>query len=305
MAFVECVPNISEGRRLDIVEAMATSVREARGVHLLDQTSDPDHNRSVLTLAGAPTSLTAAVLALFDAAIAAIDLRTHRGVHPRVGAVDVVPFVPVGNVTMTTCVELARDTAAEVARRFEIPVYLYEEAAVSHERRNLADIRRGQFEGLTEKLQSPGWAPDFGPRRPHPTAGATIIGARRPLVAFNVNLDTDQLDVAVAIARAVRHRDGGLPFVKAMGVPLVGRGLVQVSMNLTNVDVTPPHLAFEAVQAEARRRGVRVHGSELIGLMPASAVAAAAAAHLQLSAFGPAQVLETRVLDAELREHTR
>ena len=305
MAFVECVPNISEGRRTAVVDALASVVLGARGVHLLDRTSDSDHNRSVFTLAGAATDLQAAILALFDGAIRNIDMRTHRGVHPRVGAVDVVPFVPVGDVSMSACIALARDTAAEVARRFNLPVYLYEEAATEPQRRNLADVRRGQFEGLADKLVTSGWAPDFGPLVPHPTAGATIIGARRPLVAFNVNLETDQLDVAVAIARAVRHRDGGLPFVKAMGVPLATQGLVQVSMNLTNVDVTPPHMAFDAVQAEATRRGVRVRGSELIGLMPASAVTAAAASSLGLATLTPAHVLETRILEAEARERVR
>src|SRR5215471_18931783 len=204
---VECIPNVSEGRRGDLVEAIAAAVRAVPGVRLLDYSSDPSHNRSVFTFAGEPAGVSAAVLAIYERAIPAIDLRTHNGEHPRMGAVDVVPFVPIEGVTMNDCVALAKDVAAEVASRFGVPVYLYEEASNNPGRKNLEDIRRGEFEGLAAKMASPGWAPDFAPSRsgPHPTAGATVIGARMALIAYNINLATDRLDVAKKIAAAIRH----------------------------------------------------------------------------------------------------
>lgn len=295
MAIIECVPNVSEGRRPSTIDAVAAAIRAVQGVRLLDVSSDAAHNRSVLTMAGDTAPLKAAVLALFATALARIDLRSHAGAHPRLGAVDVVPFVPIDGVTMRDCVALARDTAAEVAARFDLPVFLYEEAATSPARRNLADIRRGEFEGLAAKLAQPDWTPDFGPSHPHPTAGATVIGARMPLIAFNVNLATDRLDVAKAIARAVRFSSGGLPFVKAMGVPLHDGGLVQVSMNLTNYEQTPLARAFDAVQAEAARRGVDVIESEIVGLVPAAALPPDAAQRLRLRGFTSTQVLEDRL----------
>jgi len=200
MPIIECVPNISEGRRAAVVAAIAQAIEATRGVRLLDRSSDATHNRSVLTMAGEAAPLKAAVLAMFDVAVRQIDLRSHSGEHPRIGAVDVVPFVPIEGVTMADCVSLARETAEAVAARFEIPVFLYEDAASHPSRTNLADIRRGQFEGLAAKLRSPEWVPDFGPARPHPTAGASVIGARMPLIAFNINLNTDRLDVAKKIA---------------------------------------------------------------------------------------------------------
>jgi len=297
MAVIECVPNISEGRRGDVVQAAVDAVRAVRGVRLLDSSSDASHNRSVLTLAGDAASLKQAVLALFDVAIRRIDLRQHTGAHPRLGAVDVVPFIPIEDVTMDECVALARDTAAAVAERFELPVFLYEDAATRPERRNLEDIRRGEFEGLIAKLTQSEWAPDFGPARPHPSAGATVIGARMPLIAFNVNLATDRVEVAKQIAAAVRHSSGGFRFVKAMGVRVEERGIVQVSMNLTNHEKTPVFRVFEAVKREAARYGVAVLESEVVGLVPASALIAAAKYFLQLDAFDPRQVLETRLAE--------
>jgi glutamate formiminotransferase len=294
MALIECVPNISEGRRTALVDAVVDAVRATPGVTMLDRTSDPSHNRSVLTFAGDAATLRTAVLALFDVATRAIDLRTHTGEHPRLGAVDVVPFVPI-DATMAECVALARDTAAAVAARFDLPVFLYEEAATRPERRNLEDIRRGQFEGLSARLASPEWHPDFGPARPHATAGATVIGARAALIAFNVNLDTDRLDVARRIAAAVRYSSGGFRFVKAMGIALADRGIVQVSMNLTNHEQTPIFRVFEAVRREAARYGVAVLESEIVGLVPASALVATARYFLQLDTFRPDQVLETRL----------
>ncbi len=294
MALIECVPNVSEGRRLDVVRALAAALERIDGVRLLDHSADPAHNRSVFTIAGEAEAVGLAVLALFETAIPAIDMRTHRGAHPRIGAVDVVPFVPIG-ATMAECVALARQTGAAVADRFAVPVFLYEEAASRSTRRNLADIRRGEFEGLAARMTSADWAPDFGPGQPHPTAGATVIGARAPLIAFNVNLATNQLETARAIATTVRERDGGLPAVKAMGVALPHRGIVQVSMNLTNYEITPMLRAFEAVRREAEARGVSVLESEIVGLVPAAALPPAPGQALRLTGFTDNQVLEKRL----------
>ncbi len=296
MAIIECIPNVSEGRRSDVIEACATAIRGA-GVHLLDVKADASHNRTVYTFAGDAEPVRAAVLALFATALAAIDLRTHAGEHPRLGAVDVTPFVPIEGVTMADCVALARDVGGEIARRFSLPVYLYEEAATAPERRNLEDIRRGEFEGLAAKLLRPEWRPDFGPSTAHVSAGASVIGARMPLIAYNVNLATDRLDVAKKIAAALRHSSGGLRFVKAMGVALSDRGIVQVSMNLTNVDKTPIFRVFELIKREAARYGVTVLESEIIGLVPGAALTASAAWYLQLEdGFGD-QILEKRLRD--------
>jgi glutamate formiminotransferase len=298
VAVIECVPNVSEGRRADVVDALVQAIRRTPAVRLLDRSSDRAHNRSVLTMAGEAAPLKDAVLALFEAATATIDLRSHSGEHPRLGAVDVVPFVPIEDVTMDECVELAKATGAEVARRFDIPVYLYEEASRNPARKNLEDIRRGEFEGLAAKMSMPGWAPDYGPPTPHPRAGAAVIGARMPLIAYNINLATDRLDVAKKIAAAIRQSSGGFRFVKAMGVALEERGLVQVSMNLTNYERTPISRVFEAVKREAARYGVHVLESEIVGLVPSAAMVDTAQYYLQLANFRPDQVLEAR-----LRQH--
>ena len=295
MAVIESVPNVSEGRRPDVVEALAAAVRGTAGVRLLDCSSDESHNRSVLTLAGEAEGVRAAILALFEKSIETIDLRSHRGEHPRIGAVDVVPFVPIDHVAMADCVMLAHSTAAAVAERFHVPVYLYEDAAATPARKNLEDIRRGGFEGLADKMRDPAWAPDFGPPAPHPTAGASVIGARMPLIAYNVNLATDRIDVARQIAASVRQRGGGLPFVKAIPVSLAERGIVQVSMNLTNYAKTPIARAFEAVKREAGRRGVEVLDSEIVGLVPEAALTADDARLIQLHQFSPNQILENRL----------
>jgi glutamate formiminotransferase / 5-formyltetrahydrofolate cyclo-ligase len=299
MAIIECIPNVSEGRRADVVRALTDAVASISGVRLLDASSDAAHNRSVLTMAGDAAPLKAAVLALFAEATSRIDLRAHRGEHPRLGAVDVVPFVPIGGVTMADCVALAKEVGSEVASRFAIPVFLYEEAAPSPSRRNLEDIRRGEFEGLAAKLGSIEWTPDFGPSTPHPTAGAAVIGARMPLIAYNINLATDRLDVAKKIAAAVRHSSGGFRYVKAMGIALADRGVVQVSMNLTNHEKTPIHRVFDAVRREAERYGVSILESEIIGLVPESALVSVARHYLQLERFAPSQVLETRLRQTE------
>ena len=295
MSPIECVPNVSEGRRVEVVEALVRAIQRVPGVRLLDRSSDRDHNRSVLTLAGEAAPLRDAVLALFDAAIPAIDLRAHTGAHPRLGAVDVVPFVPLEGVTMGECVALARETAAEVSTRFQVPVYLYEEASTDPERTSLEDIRRGEFEGLAARMAAPAWTPDYGPSTPHPSAGASVIGARMPLIAYNINLASNQLDVAKKVAAAIRQSSGGFRYVKAMGVRLEERGIVQVSMNLTNHEKTPMFRVFEAVKREAARYGVNILESEIVGLVPEAALVGTAEHLLQLTGFKPTQVLEKRL----------
>jgi glutamate formiminotransferase / 5-formyltetrahydrofolate cyclo-ligase len=298
MAIIECVPNVSEGRRAEAVRTIVDAVAATAGVHLLDWSSDASHNRSVITLAGDADPLKAAVLTLFERSLEVIDLRQHQGEHPRMGAVDVVPFVPIEGVTMAQCVQLARDTGEAVAARFGVPVYLYEEAASTAGRRNLEDIRRGEFEGLSAKMAREGWRPDFGPGSPHPSAGASVIGARMPLIAYNINLGTDRLEVAKRIATAIRFSSGGLRFVKAMGIALEDRGIVQVSMNLTNYEKTPIFRVFEIVRREAARYGVAVLESEIVGLVPSGALVSAAQWYLQLERFTGDQVLEQRLRTA-------
>jgi glutamate formiminotransferase len=295
MPIIECIPNISEGRRPEIIAAIADAIRAVPGVRLLDHSSDPSHHRSVFTFAGDADPIKAAVLAMYEQALAAIDLRTHSGEHPRLGAVDVVPFVPIEGVTMEACVALAKDVGREVAARFGVPVYLYEEASSNPARRNLEDIRRGEFEGLAAKMASPGWAPDFGPAQPHAAAGASVIGARMPLIAYNINLDTDRLDVAKKIAAAIRHSSGGFRFVKAAGFELKDRGIVQVSMNLTNYEKTPIFRVFETVKREAERYGVSILESEIVGLIPSAALNAAAEYYLRIARFDADQVLEHKL----------
>jgi len=265
------------------------------GVRLLDHSADASHNRSVFTFAGDAAGVERAVLSLVARAVADIDLRTQRGEHPRLGAVDVVPFVPIEGATMADCVALARTVGAEIAARFGIPVYLYEEASTNPARRNLEDIRRGEFEGLAAKMTSPDWTPDFGPAAPHPSAGASVVGARMPLIAYNINLATDRLDVAKKIAAAIRQSSGGYRFVKAMGIALEDRGIVQVSMNLTNYQKTPIFRVFETVRREAERYGVAILESEIVGLVPSAALTSAAEFYLQLSGFTGDQVLENRL----------
>ena len=295
MPIIESIPNVSEGRRPEVVAKLADAIRKTPGVRLLDYSSDASHNRSVFTLVGDAAPLKQATLALFDAAIANIDLRQHSGEHPRLGAVDVVPFVPIEGVTMEQCVALAKDVGAAVAERFGVPVYLYEDASKDPLRKNLEDIRRGEFEGLAGKMASPGWTPDFGPAQPHVSAGASVIGARLPLIAYNINLNTDRVDVAKKIAAAIRHSSGGLRYVKAMGLKLDDRNLAQVSMNLTNYQKTPIFRVFEIVKREAERYGVSILESEIVGLVPSAALVSSAEFYLQLERFGAEQVLENKL----------
>jgi glutamate formiminotransferase len=295
MTIIECVPNISEGARPDVVHGIAAALRRVPGLRVLDVQSDATHHRSVLTLAGDAAAMRAAVPLLFTEAVAAIDLRAHRGEHPRMGAVDVVPFIPIAGVTMAECVALAREIAREVAERVGVPIYLYEEASDNPARKNLEDIRRGEFEGLAAKMAMPGWEPDYGPATPHPSAGATAMGARMPLIAYNINLATDRLDVAKKIASAIRMSSGGLRFVKAMGIAIDDRQIVQVSMNLTNFEKTPLFRVFDLVKREAARYGVAVLESEVVGLIPQAALVQAAEYYLQLEGFTTDQVLENRL----------
>jgi glutamate formiminotransferase len=235
--------------------------------------------------------------AMVDEAIRHVDLTKHEGAHPRLGAVDVIPFVPIRGATTADCVELAKELGARLASKHGLPIYLYEDAATSEARRNLATIRKGEFEGLAEKMKSPEWKPDFGPDAPHPTAGATVVGARSPLIAYNINLGTADLSIADRIAKSIRHLSGGFRFVKAMGVRLEARGIVQVSINMTNYEKTPLHRVFETVRSEAERFGVPVVGSEIVGLVPQAALVGAAEHYLRLEAPASPQVLENKLLD--------
>jgi len=265
---IECVPNFSEGRDLDKIDKIVNPFRGKKNVKLLDYQRDEDHNRLVVTAIGEPVSMKKAVIEAMGVAIDIIDMRKHKGQHPRMGAIDVVPFIPVRNINMTEAIEFSKDVAKEVAAKYALPVFLYEESATAPERQNLAAIRKGQFEKMAEKIKAPEWKPDFGPGEIHPSAGVTAIGARMPLVAFNVNLATDDMKIADAISKSVRHISGGLRYCKAIGIALKERGIVQVSMNMTDYTKTSLYRSFELVRTEAKRYGVNVIGSEIVGLVP-------------------------------------
>jgi glutamate formiminotransferase len=292
---VECVPNFSEGRDLDKLEKILEPFRAKEGVKLLDYQTDEDHNRAVVTVVGEPEPLKAAVIEAMGVAVGVIDMRRHQGQHPRMGAVDVVPFIPVKNISLEETIEISRDVAAQAARRYDLPIYLYEKSASKPQRQNLAAIRKGQFEGMAAKIRQPDWKPDFGPDHIHPSAGVTAVGARMPLVAYNVNLDTNNLDIADRIAKQVRHISGGLRYCKALGIELKDRGLVQVSMNMTDYSKTALYRVFELIKIEARRYGVNVVGSEIVGLVPMEALTDTAAYYLGLEDFSMEQVLEARI----------
>jgi glutamate formiminotransferase/glutamate formiminotransferase/formiminotetrahydrofolate cyclodeaminase len=300
---VQCVPNFSEGRRPETVRALVDTIKAVPGVILLDEEMDHDHHRAVLTFVGSPEAVEEAAFQVARRAQDLIDLRTHQGGHPRVGATDVVPFVPLRNIEMPECVAMARRVGQRIGSELGIPVFLYEQAATQPDRTNLESIRRGGLDGLAHRIGTdPAWMPDFGPQKLHPTAGATVVGARPPLIAYNINLATSDLEVAKAIAKSVRFSSGGLPHVKAIGVELASRRLVQVSMNLTNYEVTGIHTAYEAVRREAEGRGVQIVGSEIIGLVPQGALLRVAEAALKLEHFDPTQVLETRIERTLARE---
>jgi glutamate formiminotransferase len=296
---IECVPNFSEGRNQETISALVDAIRSVAGVALLDQEMDADHNRSVLTFAGSPESVSEAALRAVGKAVELIDLNQHAGVHPRIGAADVVPFVPVQGISLEDCAGIATRVGEEIWRRFQVPVYFYEAAARRPDRVNLENIRRGQFEALRDEVGvNPDRAPDAGEPRLHPTAGACVVGARKFLIAYNINLNTPDVEIAKRIARAIRFSSGGYRYVKAMGVELTSRRLAQVSMNLTDFEQTPVHRVFETVRREAERYGVSVAGSEIVGLIPKKALEAAADFYLRCENFHSEVVLENRLAAA-------
>lgn len=292
---MECVPNFSEGRDLQKIDKIVAPFRGKQGVKLLDYSNDEDHNRLVVTVVGEPEPLRDAVLEAIGVAVELIDLNHHQGQHPRMGAVDVVPFIPIRNVTMEEAVALSKEVGKEDAKRYNLPVFLYEKSASAPHRENLAAVRKGEFEGMAEKIKQPEWHPDFGLAERHPTAGTVAIGARMPLVAYNINLNTPSLEIAHDIAKKIRFIGGGLRYCKAMGVELKDRGITQVSINMTDYTRTALYRAFELVRVEARRYGVSIVGSEIIGLVPMEALIDTASYYLGLENFSMEQVLEARM----------
>lgn len=298
MPVIECVPNFSEGRNKEHVMAIVDAAASMQGVKVADFNMDGDHNRSVLTLIGTPEAIVAAALAASEQAVALIDMRQQRGAHPRIGAVDVVPFIPLQNASMQDAVNAAHRFGRKFAERTGVPVYFYGEAALVPERKVLADIRRGEYESLAGRLSDPAGRPDAGPARFNPRTGATSVGARKPLVAFNVNLDTDSVEAARAIARAIRYSSGGLDHVQAIGIRLADRGIVQVSTNLTDCEATPIVVVFEAIQKQAEALGVDILESELVGLMPKAALAGTTAEYCRIRDFSDDRLIEYHLRDA-------
>ena len=294
---IECVPNFSEGRREGVVREIVNQAEETENVWVFDWSMDHDHNRSVVTIVGDPDYVGKAVFKMAKKAVELIDLRQHTGGHPRMGAVDVIPFVPLKNFTESECVALSKKIGEQIGTELGIPVYLYEKSAVIKERSNLSNIRKGQFEGFFEKIKSPKWKPDFGPSVVHPTAGVVAVGAREYLIAFNVNLGTKNIEIANKIARAVRYSSGGYRFVKAMGVELKEKGIVQVSMNMTNYKKTPLFRVFDTIKREAERYGVPVLGSEIIGMIPMDALVRTVKYYLSVDDLEDERVIEYRLLD--------
>jgi glutamate formiminotransferase / 5-formyltetrahydrofolate cyclo-ligase len=294
---LQCIPNFSEGQRLEIIEQIADAVRAVEDVRLLGVSPNGDHNRTVLTFVGPPAAVAEAAFQATRKAVELIDMRTQKGEHPRIGAMDVVPFVPISGMTMADAVEVANAVGKRIAAELEVPVYLYAAAATTPARKRLPDVRQGQYEGLQESIALPERKPDFGEPKMHPTAGATAVGARPPLIAFNVNLGTSNLSIAKAIAKGLRESSGGLMNVQALGVDLAEQGIVQVSMNLLDYTRTPIYRAYELVRIEAERHGVAVVGSELVGLVPLDALLGVVDFYLRLSDFTRNQVLEARLLE--------
>ncbi|HES0350234.1 TPA: glutamate formimidoyltransferase [Streptococcus pyogenes] len=294
---VECIPNFSEGQNQAVIDGLVATAKSIPGVTLLDYSSDASHNRSVFTLVGDDQSIQEAAFQLVKYASENIDMTKHHGEHPRMGATDVCPFVPIKDITTQECVEISKQVAERINRELDIAIFLYEDSATRPERQNLAKIRKGQFEGMPEKLLEEDWAPDYGDRKIHPTAGVTAVGARMPLVAFNVNLDTDNIDIAHKIAKIIRGSGGGYKYCKAIGVMLEDRHIAQVSMNMVNFEKCSLYRTFETIKFEARRYGVNVIGSEVIGLAPAKALIDVAEYYLQVEDFDyPKQVLENHLL---------
>ncbi|HEP1976400.1 TPA: glutamate formimidoyltransferase [Streptococcus pyogenes] len=294
---VECIPNFSEGQNQAVIDGLVATAKSIPGVTLLDYSSDASHNRSVFTLVGDDQSIQEAAFQLVKYASENIDMTKHHGEHPRMGATDVCPFVPIKDITTQECVEISKQVAERINRELDIPIFLYEDSATRPERQNLAKIRKGQFEGMPEKLLEEDWAPDYGDRKIHPTAGVTAVGARMPLVAFNVNLDTDNIDIAHKIAKIIRGSGGGYKYCKAIGVMLEDRHIAQVSMNMVNFEKCSLYRTFETIRFEARRYGVNVIGSEIIGLAPAKALIDVAEYYLQVEDFDyHKQILENHLL---------
>ncbi|MEG2855431.1 glutamate formimidoyltransferase [Bacteroides sp.] len=294
---IECVPNFSEGRDLAKIDQLVAPFRARPGVKLLDYSNDEDHNRLVVTLVGEPEALRDALIEAIGIAVKLIDLNHHQGQHPRMGAVDVVPFIPIKNTTMDEAIALSKEVAEAVAHLYGLPVFLYEKSATAPHRENLATVRKGEFEGMAAKIKLPEWKPDFGPVERHPTAGTVAIGVRMPLVAYNINLNTNDLEIANKIAKNIRHINGGLRYVKAMGVELTDRHITQVSINMTDYTRTALYRAFELTRIEARRYGVSIVGSEIIGLVPMEALIDTASYYLGLENFSMQQVLEARIME--------
>ena len=294
---VQCVPNFSEGRDVKKIDRIVEAFRGKKGVKLLDYSSDEDHNRTVVTLVGEPDPLKEAVIEAMGIATKEIDMNEHEGQHPRMGATDVIPFIPIKNVTMDEAIELSKEVAKAVNEKYDLPIFLYEKSASAPHRQNLAKLRKGQFEGMAEKVQEEEWEPDFGGKKIHPTAGITAVGARMPLVAFNVNLDTDDIDFANKIAKNVRHLSGGFRYCKGIGIELKDRGIVQVSMNMTDYTRTALYRVFELIKIEAKRYGVNVVGSEIIGLLPMEALIDTAVYYLGVEDFSMDQILEQRIME--------
>lgn len=294
---VECIPNFSEGRNQAVIDGLVETAKSVPGVTLLDHSSDASHNRSVFTLVGDDQNIQEVAFRLVKYASENIDLTKHQGEHPRMGATDVLPFVPIKDITSEECVEIAKTVSERINRELGIPIFLYEDAATRPERKNLAKVRKGQFEGMPEKLLEPDWAPDYGERKIHPTAGVTAVGARMPLIAYNINLDTDNLEIANNIAKVIRGSSGGYKYCKAIGVMLEDRNIAQVSINMVNLEKFPLYRVFETVRFEAKRYGVGILGSEVIGLAPAKALIDAAEYYLQIEDFDyDKQVLENHLL---------
>lgn len=302
MKIIESVPNFSEGRRQEVVERIVDQAKHTKGVWVLDWSMDASHNRSVVTLVGEPKGVFEALFKMTKTASELIDLRNHKGEHPRMGATDVVPLVPVLNTDMQECIDLSKQLGKRIADELKIPVYLYEKSATSPERESLSNIRKGEFEGFFEKIKDPRWAPDFGPTKVHPTAGVMAVGAREFLIAYNVNLNTTNLSIAKKIAKAVRHSSGGFRYVKAIGVELSDKGMVQVSMNMTNYNKSPLFRVFEVVKREAARYGVSVVSSEIVGMVPMQALLNVARYYLQLDDFTVERIVEKGVLEILAKE---
>ena len=294
---IQCVPNFSEGRDLSKIEKIVSAFRAKEGLKLLNYSNDTDHNRTVVTIIGEPESIKKAILEATTIAISLIDLNIHEGQHPRMGAVDVIPFIPIRNITMEEVIEFSKDVGQTIGSQLALPVYLYEKSATATHRENLASIRKGGFEGMSNKMKAEEWKPDFGPAEIHTSAGVVAIGARMPLVAYNINLNTNNLEITSQISRNIRHANGGLRFVKAMGVELIERNITQVSINMTDYTRTALYRVFELVRIEAARYGVSIIGSEIIGLVPMEALLDAASYYLKLEDFSIEQVLESSLME--------